>query len=372
MSIRELANYLRTIAAGLSCRPRAIAMPVLFMALGCVPLSVRVAEAQANSDWYSYSKDLKSLDWDWYTKSFQDLTFNRMPGLSPDYQLGPGDELQILIVGFQGPFNFRIRAGGDVTIPLVGNVSVAGKTAEEAEEVIAAELRDRQLVTDPQVLIFIASYEAKKFYVYGQIDRPGVYTMSQQLTVMDAIFIAGGLDFYGDRYGFVHRRQSATAPASRESVLSDPEKAGPGMEVITLDLEDMRNGGVLSPNFPIEDGDVIVIPTRYPMVFYVLGDVERPGVFSLNNGERVTLSQALARAGGPTRSARPKQGMVVRYGEDGIRKDLTIDYEAIMKGEQRDLEIASADIIYIPGSSRPALGAGALNLLPILLFPFVR
>jgi len=353
-------------------RGRRILLAVLAVSL--LPALVGIARGQANSDLYSYPKNLKSLDWNWYTKDYRELTFNRMPGVSPDYRMGAGDEIQIMIVGIEGPFNFKIRAAGDVSMPYIGDIKVAGLTAEEAEDAITTAFRKQQLIEQPEVLVYISSYEAKKFWVYGQVDRPGEYTMSQALTVMDGILIAGGLDFYGDRWGYLHRRVGASAqPRSVQALLKTPDVPRPGTEVIKLDLQPMRNGGVLSPNPALQNGDEIVVPTRYPAVFYVIGDVRNPGAFEVNNGERLTVGHALAQAGGPTRTAK-KNGLLIRYGADGVRQDLPFDCVGVLTGKQPDLEVHTNDLLFIPSSMDKAIGYGTAENIPniIAMLPFVR
>jgi len=342
--------------------------------LALLPPVAGMAGAQANSDLFSFPKTSKNLEFGWYTKDTRELTFNRLPGLSTDYRLGAGDELEITVAGFPNPFQFRVTEAGVITVPYVGEVRVGGMTAEQAEDAIAAAYRDQKLIEQPEVFVYISSYEAKKFWVYGQVDRPGEYTMSQALTVMDAILIAGGLDFYGDRWGYLHRRvRGTTQPGSSQALLKAPGVARPGTEVFRLDLQPMRNGGLLSPNLPLQDGDEIVVPTRFPTIFYVIGSVKHPGAFELTSGERLTLSHVLAQAGGPTKTAQ-KKGYLIRYGPDGKRQDVPFDCIAVLTGRQPDIEIRSNDLVYVPGSSDKTLAYGAADSIPgiIAMIPFVR
>jgi polysaccharide export outer membrane protein len=237
-------------------------------------------------------------------------------------------------------------------MPLVGDVRVADLTAEEAENAIAARLRAEQLVKDPEVLVYIQDYESKRFWITGQVDRPGEYAMSQELTMMDAIFMSGGLDFFGEPYAFLHRRVDGTGgSAPTPTTAEHPETAAPGTEVHKIDLTSMRAGGVLVPNPPLRDGDVIVVPTRYPTVFYVLGDVGSPGAFSSNTGQRLTVAQAIATAGGLTRTAKGQDARLIRYTPDGQPEEIPLDYRSILEGESPDFAIESNDVIFVPGRS---------------------
>lgn len=346
-------------------RPRSYRMPVALLALAVMALEAVPGVAQVPNELFNIPKDAKGLEWDWYTKDFRDITFMRMPGLSPDYRIGVGDEIQVMVVGVDHLDTYKVRPDGDIVMPLVGSIKIADLTAEEAESSIGATLKAKDLVKNPEVLIFVASYEAKRFYVYGQVDRPGEYTMSQSLTVMDAIFMAGGLDFYGDRYAFLHRRLRSAAAVARQ-LTEQPERPIAGSEVIRIDLQAMREGKVLSPNPVIEAGDALVVPTRYPTVFYILGDVLHPGPFQLNNGEPLTVSQAVSHAGGPTKTAK-KGSSVIRYADDGSRQDIRFDYNAILRGEQPDIAVRSNDVIFVPGSPDKTFGLGMLGLLPAVL-----
>ncbi len=356
-------------------RPRARktlkVLGVLLLGVSVAPsTTARAQQTETNFELYGVPKLAKPLHFDWFTKKdARELTFWRMPGLSPDYRMGPGDELEITIVGMDASYSLQVRTGGEVVIPLMGAVKVGGLTAEEAEAEIGERLRERGLLTKPEVLVYVASYQAKKFWVIGQVDRPGEYAMSQQLTVMDGIFMAGGLDFYGDRHGYLHRRSSGSSRApSPQTALRAPEVAGPGTEVIKLDLQPMRQGGVLSPDLLIDDGDVIVIPTSYPLVFYVLGDVSRPGAYEVARGpERMTFSQALSQAGGPAKTAQVSKGLIVRYGSDGTRHEVKVDYMAILRGDQSDIEVQSNDVIFIPGSSVKRITLGTLDAIPAVI-----
>jgi protein involved in polysaccharide export with SLBB domain len=147
-------------------------------------------------------------------------------------------------------------------------------------------------------------------------------------------------------------------------VVAAPDAPRPGHTVEKLDLAPMRRGGMLSPNPLIREGDVLVIPTRYPTVYYVLGDVTKPAFFEINSDEKMTFSRAVSSAGGPTKTAKTSKGLVVRYDANGGRQDLAIDYKAVLAGRQPDVEIRSGDIIFIPGSGAKNVGLALIGQLP--------
>ncbi len=164
------------------------------------------------SDYMAYPKNM-STDGTLLRTDRLELTFARWPGLSADYKLGPGDELEIQVFGASAMNQVaKVSGSGMINVPLVGEIRAAESTALQLEEAIAGRLRDLKLVERPEVLVYITAYESKQIYVFGCVDRPGLYQMSQDLRVMDAIFMAGGIDPNAGKYGYVHRKVAELGP----------------------------------------------------------------------------------------------------------------------------------------------------------------
>jgi protein involved in polysaccharide export with SLBB domain len=142
--------------------------------------------------------------------------------------------------------------------------------------------------------------------------------------------------------------------------------ATPGREIIQIDLKPLKEGGLLNPDIPLRPGDFIFVPTRKIEPFYVIGDVKNPGGYEIPKpAERIIMaSQAIARAGGPTATAKTEKGILIRYGEDGTRVEKKVDFAAILRGKQDDFQIRPKDIIFIPGSKAKTLGYGLLGIVP--------
>jgi len=347
--------------------------------LAALPGLATPAAGQQNSDLRSEPKSLTTFDrFTEQGRNLRQLTFNRMPGLSADYHLGPGDELEITVVGmFEKAQVVAINTSGDIALPLLGSVHLQGLTAEEAEAAIATALKERNLIKEPEVLVFIASYQAKTVYALGELDRQGEYSVSFDMTLMDLVFVSGGLDFSAGRYGYLHRRAADGAHVWRpfqkgdfETLANRPDLPRPGNEVIEVDLQPMKEGGVLKTNPLLKDGDVFYVPARAVSLVYVIGDVVGAGAFELPAGQRLTAAQAIAWAGGPAKTARMSQGMLVRYENDGRRVEQDVDFAAILKGSKPDVEIRANDVIFIPGSQGKTLGMGMLGQIASLALFF--
>jgi polysaccharide export outer membrane protein len=388
-------------------------LTTLVAVISLLPTLTNDAVAQTvASDYMAYPKNMTLMDTMRRT-DLLNLTFARWPGLSADYQLGPGDEIEIKVFGAGSmDQSAKVTKQGMISIPLVGDVKAANLTATELEEVISGRLRDAKLIKEPQVLVYITGYESKQLYVYGAVDRPGLYQMTQQLRVMDAIFMAGGIDPNAGRYGYIHRKVSeigadstarqqlpvraaldertgnvrmvtdrdaaASTPAAR-ALVENPEMAYPGTEIIRFDLEKAKMGDVLEPNLLLKAGDIVVISEAKNEFFYIIGDVYRPAAIQIAGGNgqigggggsnppptfrKITATMAIAWAGGPTKTAKVSQGLLIRV-EDGRRTEFKVDFLAMIEGRQPDIEVRANDVLFIPGSVSKSLALGILNTLP--------
>ncbi|RPI29580.1 MAG: hypothetical protein EHM61_01100 [Acidobacteria bacterium] len=300
--------------------------------------------------------------------SQRQLTFLRLPGTAPDYILGPGDLIKIQVVDFQvGDQTLRISASGQVSLPYLGLIDAANVTAEELENRIAESLMEKKLLKEPEVLVFVQEYMSKPIYILGEVDRAGQYTMTQQLYLMDAILLAGGLDLTAADRAFLHRRQLSALPLSEPQLAGSPSLQKPDdVEVIEVNLRPLKEGGMVTPNPLMRTGDVLFIPEERVDIFYIIGDVNSAGMFQIPVGEHLLASRGIAMAGGPTQTAKMSQGILVRYNSKGDREEHPVDFAAILEGRQPDLEIRPDDIIFIPGSRVKTLGYGMLNIVPRL------
>jgi len=307
-----------------------------------------------------------------YGKSERLVGFWRLAIVSKNYELGAGDRLRIDVYGApdlsQMLQSTTIPNSGVVTLPMVGEVRAAGLTAEELESEIADRLKSKGLIEQPEVLITVTEYQAKAIYVIGEVDNPGQYVMSQPWTLTEAILVAGGLDLTSGRYGYLHRRLSSemvpVAPPPR--TMTNPEQPSLGYEAIKIDLQTLKEGGILQPDPVLKAGDVMVVPAASVEVAYVIGDVLSRGAVVLPASGTLPVSRALS-AAGPSRTADTSKGIVVRYNSAGVRKEIAVDFRAILEGRKPDFEVRANDVIFVPGSNAKTLGYGLLNAIPTII-----
>ncbi|RPI26781.1 MAG: hypothetical protein EHM61_10715, partial [Acidobacteria bacterium] len=254
---------------------------------------------------------------DWNQK-IQELSFKNAGN---DYRLGPGDLITVDVFGIEGfGRNLRISSSGTVTLPYLGVVQASGLTTTDLEASLAKML-DGRFIKNPQVSVFVAEYRSQSVFVLGAVQKPGQYQITQPLRLIDAIGLAGGLNLEAaDNFAIVQKKGATNGPGD-----TTPVATGQQNESIKVNLKDLLENGKLDLNVQIAGGDVVQIPERQIQRFYVIGDVNRPGSYELPREANVFISQALAEAGGPMRTAKASKAVLVRWDEGGKRQEMAVN-----------------------------------------------
>ena len=110
------------------------------------------------------------------------------------YRLGSGDGIKLTVFGLDAlSRSYTISDGGSISLPLVGTLDIAGRTVAETETMVAAALRDKQLMNAPSVSVEVEKY--RQFYILGEVQKPGQYSYVPGMSVLTAVSIAGGYTF---------------------------------------------------------------------------------------------------------------------------------------------------------------------------------
>lgn len=217
-----------------------------------------------------------------------------------EYRLGNNDVLDVYIMGHPDMSSQRVNLGelagtvvekdGNVYLPVVGPVRAAGLTVVEFRE----KLRESaaRFVIRPEVAVNVLRFESQKFYVLGQVHKPGALPVDGDTTLLEALSLAGGITPAGNLEAAYVLRDGKPLPIS---------------------LADMLLGGDVSRNVYMRHGDVVYIPDNADQKIYVLGEVAKPSVVPIARN-RITLAEALAAAGGPTPAMARRELAVLRGG----------------------------------------------------------
>jgi len=121
------------------------------------------------------------------------LTYAHAEGhLTGEYRIGSGDVLQI-VTWKEPDFSRRevyVRTDGKITFPLLNDVQAAGKTTSELKKDLESQLN--KYIENPVVTVHISLPGSQKFYILGEVLKPGVYDLLKRVTVLQAISLAGG------------------------------------------------------------------------------------------------------------------------------------------------------------------------------------
>jgi polysaccharide biosynthesis/export protein len=252
--------------------------------------------------------------------------------------IGPGDLVCLTV--FDVPelvLKVRVDASGSVSLPLIGDLKLAGMTVRDTQQLIARELVARQLVRVPQVSLLIEEYATQGITVYGEVNTPGVYPLMGPHRLYDAIAAAGGL----------------TMKAGRTvTILHVGQRDHP--EVITLSNENSVGHG----DVRIYPGDTIIVSKAG--VVYVLGEVNKPGAFVMEDNTSMSLLRATALAGGTTKVASLKHALILKQSPQGpVQTEVSLD--KISHGKATDLQLHAEDILFVPLSNLKTYGAMGLQ-----------
>lgn len=107
------------------------------------------------------------------------------------YQIGPGDVLELTIIGeTEAPWVTRVDELGQVLVPLIGQINLDGRTFQDAVAHLRAQYVEAQFLSDPQISITLQ--RGRPYIVSGDVNNPGAYPARPNLTVEEAIALAGG------------------------------------------------------------------------------------------------------------------------------------------------------------------------------------
>jgi polysaccharide export outer membrane protein len=158
-----------------------------------------------------------------------------------EYRIGPGDKLRIEV--YKDPQlsqSLQVRPDGKITLPLVGDIDATGATPLELRDTIETSLKE--FVTKPVVTVIVVEATAATAYVVGEVNHPGAVTLQGgQLTVLQALALAGGLKDFADAKNIRILRQSPIL----------------GIQSVVFNYKDAIHGA--APMF-LRPGDTVVVP----------------------------------------------------------------------------------------------------------------
>jgi len=166
------------------------------------------------------------------------------PPATDDTTLGPADVFSVRVYGEEAlTGSHQVAPDGTINFPLLGAVQVNGLEPTEVAQKIQTELKERDLLRNPHVSVYVESYASKRISVVGAVANPGTFPLEPGMTVVQAISMAGGFSSLADRDGTIVTRRR-------------------GQEIIRYRVPVARVTKGNAEDIEVAAGDIIFVPER--------------------------------------------------------------------------------------------------------------
>jgi polysaccharide export outer membrane protein len=240
----------------------------------------------------------------------------------------------------------KVGARGEITVPYLGTVTLAGRTPSEAAVYLSEELKRAGILADPQVSVQMVDSPTRVVTVVGEVQRPEPVSAFGRLRLLDAISACGGLTPLASHVVTV-RRQGEPEPIVVDLGV-DPKTSNVG-------------------NIQLIAGDTVLV-AKVGDVF-VVGQVKNQEAIPLSGNMPITVMRAITMAGGLNFGAALSKARIIRTTADNRRIEISLDLKKIMFGKEQDVTLVCDDILLIPTNSfKETLAAGGAGVAATLLY----
>lgn len=354
--MKTIFTSLEPTAKPLSFRIRSFVIrgSMFALVLGCAA-SVKVVSAQQNSREAETSQ----------------IAIAKASSDDARYRIGAGDVLAIIVR--KAPEltmdAVRVDQRGMIRIPMIeGEVTAACKTEGELASQIATLYLEYK--KQPSVEVFVREFQSRPVAVIGAINLPGQFRLQRQVRLLELLTFAGGP---AERAGRIIEVIHTGGPSICPTDAADIKTASVLEGVALFKLSDTLKGKDGANPF-VQPGDIVHLPDADQV--FVYGHVVQPRAISLKD-KPVTISWAIAMAGGPQRDGKTDGIRIIRQAADGGSKQvILVDLKAIEKRKAEDIVLLPNDIVEVgssptktilgilSGAVAPAISQGAIRVIP--------
>lgn len=243
--------------------------------------------------------NLRQFGYDLFNRTTANFSEPAMLPVGPDYIIGPGDQFTLTMWGTtEGIYTLKVTKEGEITLPKVGVVPVAGVRFGGLEKTLKRHLA--RYYNDFNLSVAMGSLKTNTLYVVGEVAKPGSYSLSSLTTVYGALFAAGG--------------------PTRQGTLRSIQVLRSGKVIKSVDLYEFLLKGDRSQDMRLQNEDTVFVPLIGP-VAGVAGSVYRPAIYELTGQE--TASDLIQIAGGILPIALGGRLQLVRYADN--QKKVIVD-----------------------------------------------
>ena len=294
-----------------------------------------------------------SEEWNRRLKKLLDANSALLGARPQDYRIGFDDVLDVNVFEAQElNREVRVSSAGEISLPLLDSVHVAGLSPREVELVLQELLR-RKYMKDPHVSVFVREMQSHPVSVLGAVRKPGVFQVRGSKTLIEILSLAEGLaDDAGETVIIMRGAglQSADGSTPAETATAKSTDDSQTSDIVQVNLKNLLDSSDVHQNPMVNPGDIVKV-LRAGIV-YVVGEVQKPGGFTMKSNEKMSVLQVIALSGGLTRTAAKSGARIIRTDEQsGEREQTPINLSKILAGKAPDPILEAKDIVFVPNSA---------------------
>jgi polysaccharide export outer membrane protein len=238
----------------------------------------------------------------------------------------------------------RVDTDGNIHLPFLKTLHVGGDTVAQAQRRIEDKFRGDGILKNPQITIDVEQFATTSVTVMGEVANPGKVELLAPHSLLDVIGMTGG----------------ETTLAGNEIELKRPNEDGDGMTTKTYHYSRGDDGSAIR-GVMVRPGDTVMV--NRAGIVYVLGAVNRPGGYAMQESGELNVAQAISLAQGLVMQAKVNGLRVVQHDANGNPVEVRVSYNKIMDGKEKPLQLAAGDIVYIPISKTKAVLSSTTTLI---------
>jgi polysaccharide export outer membrane protein len=279
-------------------------------------------------------------------------------GPTADYTLGAGDQISMIVTDLDdfADKTFRVDLSGNLTLPYIGRIHVAGLTAPGLEN--EARVRLAGVLKDPQVVVTITAYGSQPVSILGAVNNPGIRQIEGAKSLFEVLSLAGGLRADA---GYLIRisRDEKWGPIPLPGAQTDPASH---VSTASVRVKDIMNATNTPDNIRVFPGDAISVPKAE--IVYAIGCIVKPGGFPLDAHETLSALQVLSLAQGLQKTAAASKAKILRE-TDGSpnRSEIPVNLKVLMAGKGNDVPLQAGDILFVPNNNAKSAGYRTLDAI---------
>jgi len=266
------------------------------------------------------------------------------PANADEYVISPEDILSVYVYDVpELSRDYTVSTGGTIIVPLLTKpVQAAGLSLAQFSHNLEESFREPGVLSNPRVTVDVRQSRRSTVTVEGAVKTPQAVPVIGRTRLLSVLDQCGGLA--DDAGNTITVRRGAAR-------VGDVGGNGPAASVASVDFKKLTDTNDPMSEFEVWPGDRVSV--KHAGLFYVLGEVNRPGGYNLKTAqEQVTVLQALAIAGDVTSVAKKDKAKIIRKdpkAPDGWR-EVALNVKAILAGHSADQVLQTSDILYVPAS----------------------